>query len=396
MNIAFISLSDPTGKSGNNISTKEIISALKKNDKVKESIIVCPKPKNKIPYEIKGILKEKYFLSEKKNRNSLWHLKTQWEILNIFRKSNLYNKVDLVIVRSTLIMIAPIIIAKKKIPFYLLIRGLGRELNENKIVYFYKKIIGNYQLTKAVKKSKKTYIAYREIEQKLSERLNKKYIDSKIEYFTNAINPDLFYSENKINARDKFLIDYPINDNDFLIGFVGSLKPRHCLNEFIEAINLLNKNEKSNFKVIIVGDGPLKDELFMLIKKYDLDKIVYMTGFIPHNQVVHYINTCDIMYGAVSKKFPSNPMKIYEYLACGKPVITTQKKEFEFIKNLNCGYVVNNNNPESIVNAMENILVKSINYLDKMGKRGQKYVLQNHTWDELIKKIIRNEKSSLI
>jgi len=61
-------------------------------------------------------------------------------------------------------------------------------------------------------------------------------------------------------------------------------------------------------------------------------KNIYLLPFVPYEQLPQYINQFDI--GIVPHKLnlltrSMNPLKIYEYLACGKPVVATDNKDME-------------------------------------------------------------------
>ena len=73
---------------------------------------------------------------------------------------------------------------------------------------------------------------------------------NKVHVVPNGIDPDKFIAKNKSS--------YPIGVNrPFTIGFIGTLKPWHGLNELIEAFFFFQSTHQKA-RLEIVGDGPEK------------------------------------------------------------------------------------------------------------------------------------------
>ncbi|UII24838.1 glycosyltransferase [Fulvivirga maritima] len=79
---------------------------------------------------------------------------------------------------------------------------------------------------------------------------------------------------------------------------------------------------REQFKLVLIGDGPLKSDIHEIIDKYSLNKDVYLTGFLPNPfQVIKnaklFINTSD---------YESFCMVILESLSLNVPVIAADCK----------------------------------------------------------------------
>lgn len=72
-----------------------------------------------------------------------------------------------------------------------------------------------------------------------------------------------------------------IADNEFVIGTIARLVPVKCLDRLIEGYSIF-RTAHGNIpsKLIIVGQGPMRDELEKLASKLDLKKFVRFTGFV--------------------------------------------------------------------------------------------------------------------
>ena len=237
------------------------------------------------------------------------------------------------------------------------------------------------------------YAAYEEIKELCS-----RYTDpQKIQIFNNAINPARFQKNSAVEARS--MVSAEIGSDDFTIGFVGSIKPRHHIMELMQGFELaVTESEKTGqaaeLKLLIVGDGPKLKELKAYAAERSMlkDRVIF-TGFISHDEVGTYISACDVLYGVVSPKGVSNPIKCYEYLAASRPVITTYSKDFAFIKTNSLGAVLEQITPESVAQSITEFCDMERKQLLEMGRRGREYVLRHHTWDTLPKLILKNYES---
>ena len=111
-----------------------------------------------------------------------------------------------------------------------------------------------------------------------------------------------------------------------------------------------------------------------------------------NEKVPHFINASDLCVAPYSKTWTINkefsPIKLYSYLSCGKPVVTTDVKGVaDVIKSSGCGLVV----PSDDVKAMAVGILKLFNgeaKKKKMGKLGRKYILKNCTWKKTAEEVL--------
>lgn len=107
--------------------------------------------------------------------------------------------------------------------------------------------------------------------------------------------------------------------NRAVIGFVGILRPWHGVDMLIDAVPTL-KARGHDLHLLIVGDGPIEQELQARAEALGVRDRVTFTGRLAHQQVRNYVAAMDL---AVSPKatFYASPMKILEYMALAKPVV---------------------------------------------------------------------------
>ena len=76
---------------------------------------------------------------------------------------------------------------------------------------------------------------------------------------------------------------------------------------------------------------------------------------------------------------------MYEYMACEKPIVTTNVKGLDVIEKINAGKVVNIDNENNVVDAIISILSDSA-LAKEMGVNARVFVLEGHTWKIVAKK----------
>lgn len=134
---------------------------------------------------------------------------------------------------------------------------------------------------------------------------------SNVHYFPNGINPNL-YTE----VLSEIPSDLPKNGKP-IISYVGVMQER-VDKELL--INLINEKKEFNFVFI----GPVLTPKYF--KEFERYPNVYFLGAKKHNLIPSYLYWSDvcIIPHKINKFTKSmNPLKIYEYLAAGKEVVTT-------------------------------------------------------------------------
>jgi glycosyltransferase involved in cell wall biosynthesis len=107
-----------------------------------------------------------------------------------------------------------------------------------------------------------------------------------------------------------------------VVGFVGSMKPWHGVEQLLDAFARIHPHNPQA-AIVLVGADSGQTDVFERAGRADLRNHAVWTGHVPHAEVPSLLGRFDI---AVAPYLPVDdfyfhPLKIVEYLAAGKPVI---------------------------------------------------------------------------
>lgn len=163
-----------------------------------------------------------------------------------------------------------------------------------------------------------------------------------------------------------------------------------ALTEYSGVLNLIEamKNIKSeDIFLDIYGGGELEKYIMYLSKEMNNvryhGKVDNMTMKKLQSEAYLLINPRPVDNPISMVTFPS---KIFEYMASGTPVLTTNLNGFteEYLDKM---YFVDNNDPETLANKIEYIMQLPVEDLIKKAQFSRKFVLENKTWQKQCEKI---------
>jgi glycosyltransferase involved in cell wall biosynthesis len=140
----------------------------------------------------------------------------------------------------------------------------------------------------------------------LTEFAKRKHIDGGISAERLMVKPNTLQSDPgpKIGLRD-----YAI--------FIGRLSEEKGIRLLLKAWSRLSRN----IPLLIVGDGPLRDEVRTDVARHELAAVSFL-GSLPHHETVRLLHRARFLV-LPSICFESFPMVVVEAFACGVPVITS-------------------------------------------------------------------------
>lgn len=130
-----------------------------------------------------------------------------------------------------------------------------------------------------------------------------------------AAAPSTVVAKNMLGLADKLVL-----------GFTGFVRDWHGVDRVI--CWMATADAPDNAYLMIVGDGPVRPDLEQLATKLKLQDRVRFTGVVDRNRVPEHVATFDIALQPAAVAYAS-PLKLFEYLALGKPVIAPRQPNIE-------------------------------------------------------------------
>jgi glycosyltransferase involved in cell wall biosynthesis len=140
---------------------------------------------------------------------------------------------------------------------------------------------------------------------------------------------------------------------------------------------------------LLVGDGPEYDAVVDRAAASGIRDVTVMPGFVDPTEVGRYIDPMDICYGVIDPDRVGSPMKVYEYLGRGRPVVVTTDPEFKFVEQIGAGALVDTPTGRAVADALERLLDVSPERRTEMGAAGREYVKRRGlTWEGVATQIL--------
>ena len=191
------------------------------------------------------------------------------------------------------------------------------------------------------------------------------------------------------------LVDEKNKKSVFTAIYVGGMTEIRGIRQIIEANRLISARKK----IKLVMAGPFSDNGFENEIKANPEwkKIDYL-GVLPIKDVYKEITAADV--GLVCLQPEPNyviaqPIKMFEYMAAGIPVIASNFSKYrEIIENNKCGLCVDPREPAKIADAIIHIM-EHPDEARKMGENGRKAVRELYNWEKEEEKLLETYKRLL-
>ena len=172
-------------------------------------------------------------------------------------------------------------------------------------------------------------------------------------------------------------------DGGPILGFVGGLRPWHGV-EALPAMLERLVPDHPGARLVIAGDGPLRGALEQDVRRRGLAGSTVFTGSLPHGEVAPLVREFDVAlapYPRPEHDFYFSPLKLFEYMACGVPVVAASLGQIEeVVRHGETGLLYPPDEPEALVEACDRLL-SDPGLRRRIGSAAAKEVRDNYTWD---------------
>jgi len=178
-----------------------------------------------------------------------------------------------------------------------------------------------------------------------------------------------------------------------LVLYMGQLHGGQYAELFIESAALL-KSRYPEVNFMIVGGGYRLRELREYSEK--LKAHVIFTGSVPHEEIPRYINACDIAVACFEENPITrckSPLKIAEYMACGKPVVASDVGEVRGMLG-EAGLLVPPGDSQALAEGIEKLLLNP-SLRRELGRKGRERAEKIYNWANITENLLRAYRKAL-
>lgn len=170
------------------------------------------------------------------------------------------------------------------------------------------------------------------------------------------------------------------------IAYIGGITTRRGIPKIVDAIE---KVEPEHIKLWLGGTFAEKG-LFESVKtKKGWDRTNFL-GWVNHDEMIEILRhaICGLLtLEVIPSHNESLNVKMFEYMLCGIPVISSDLKlPRQIINEHQAGIIIRENTPEEIAKAVE-YLYSNPNEAKEMGRRGQEAVMKFYNWENELDKL---------
>ncbi len=173
-------------------------------------------------------------------------------------------------------------------------------------------------------------------------------------------------------------------EGDEIIAYVGNMSLWQGTEYLVRSAPIVAEDNPA-VRFMIVGHGPTQSLCEKLAHELGVGDKFKFVGQVPYASLAHYINVADVCVAPYTRDIPNCPIKIYEYLACGKPVVCSDIPGIDNLRSTGALVLVEPGNPEALASALLNVLADMDGRVAQR-ERGPK-AISEYTWANTARKV---------
>lgn len=206
--------------------------------------------------------------------------------------------------------------------------------------------------------------------------------ESKIIVLPNGVDTDFFQPIEQAERAE---------DGSLTIGFVGMFYAWQALDLLLEAVHEL-RQRNLDIRIALVGNGPEQEHLAELVMQYGMQACVSFPGRLPRAEVPEAIADFDLGFAGHtptrSGVMYMSPLKLYEYMAVGKPVLVSRNADSEsLVADGETGFFFTAGNKESLKQSIRSAMARKQAFAS-MGKKARDVIEQHHSWQKRMETLL--------
>ncbi len=203
-------------------------------------------------------------------------------------------------------------------------------------------------------------------------------VRSPVHVVPNGVDPDRFAPPPATSGRPR----------PFCVGFVGTLKPWHAVDDLIDAFAAL-RCQGGDTRLLIVGDGPQRHTLDMKVTACGVNHAVEFHGTVAPAEVPPLLASMDVAVAPYPRlaDFYFSPLKLFEYMAAGRAIVAAGIGQIErLVTDGVTGLLYPPGDTAALASTLGRLMADE-SLRNRLGAAARQVAIRDHTWHAAIRRI---------
>jgi glycosyltransferase involved in cell wall biosynthesis len=215
----------------------------------------------------------------------------------------------------------------------------------------------------------------------------------KLHIVPNGISPEEWKGPpDKLREDVEQAIDAARREGGVVVGYAGSMGQPNALDVLLDAMRLLQGGAGRPVRLVMVGDGHLREHLARRIGSEGLARVSLLPP-IPKSQIPTFLGAIDIAYLGWQHqplyRFGIAPNKLMDYMMAARAVLHSVRAGNDPVAEAGCGLTVPPQDPQAVAQGLRQLAALSPKDRRVLGEKGRAYVLAHHAYPVLAKRFLK-------
>lgn len=179
------------------------------------------------------------------------------------------------------------------------------------------------------------------------------------------------------NGIEEYANEIEKKNGEIWVTYAGTLGESYDLETLIYAAKELLKNNRTNIKIKILGQGPDEDKLKKLKERISATNVEFV-GFLPYEKMAAFLSKSDMTVNAIKRNASQSIInKVSDYFAAGIPMLNgcCCKEQQEMVEKYMVGLNYEPEDPLSLANCINELSINK-ELVKTMGDNARELALE--------------------
>jgi glycosyltransferase involved in cell wall biosynthesis len=206
----------------------------------------------------------------------------------------------------------------------------------------------------------------------------------RVRMIPNGVDPDRF--------ADAIPRELGFDAGSFVIAFCGLFYRWHGVGTLAEAFVRV-RDTHPEAKLLLIGQGEEEGRVRSILDAGGVKADCLLPGIVPREEVPEYLAAADVVVSphADLRNFIGSPIKIFEYMASGIPIVASRLAQLsEILTHEETALLVQPDDPIALASALERLMADR-DLGRRLGAAAQREARARHSWNARLEAILSKE-----